>query len=67
MGSVRIQQGKGKHESYGFEHISVILARLFERKSTLEISMTSSFDKHLSLDLDDVTAKIDAMQEGRLA
>jgi hypothetical protein len=51
----------------GFESVGVILRRLFQRKGELEACMTPTLDRRLSLDLDAVTAKIDALWEERSA
>jgi ABC-type phosphate transport system auxiliary subunit len=46
-----------------FEHVGSILRRLFLRKGQLEARMTAEFDPALSLQLDDLEARIQAMQE----
>jgi hypothetical protein len=47
--------------------VGAILRRRFQRKGQLEACMTPRLERRLSLDLDAVTDKIDAMQEARPA
>lgn len=74
MASVPEAQFQGKApspdseaSSHDFESIGSILRRLFQRKGELEACVTPAFDRELSLDLDAVNDRIDALVEERPA
>lgn len=54
-----------KPASEGCEHVGSILTRLFELKRQLETHITPEFNETLSLALDEVEVRIQAIQEGR--
>src|SRR5262249_10420260 len=54
-----------KPASEGCEHAGSILTRLFELKRQLETHITPEFNETLSLALDEVEVRIQAIQEGR--